>query len=352
MKKLRILVIADCNLNSIQAQDRDFKNWIHFLDSEKFNILTFSKGRKDLLVIKEGVNVISLFSFANNLGINSLLILLTLLFIKVDFVVISKTQLIEKFYLRFKHLFLLNNKVITIVVNMFPYEDYKFSELIVKKSNFIIAISKNIQKNIFDFSGRLADVVHLSYNSNIFFPRKRLQTEGRCVRVICVGSMQIRKQPFVFADIAKSNPEAEFIWIGEGYFYRFLIEKISEEKISNLKLVGSKPQLVVAQMLRDSDIFLFPSMQEGFPNAIVEAMMSGLAIIAYNSYKPEAVVNGLNGFVCNNVSDLFSYTRKLILDHDLLLEFKKSSIELSRKFNGINNVIEFSNMLLRYKDIG
>jgi hypothetical protein len=51
-KKTRVLFLADCNKNSIQAQDRDAKNWALFLDSRKYDISIFCTGEAEIFAVE------------------------------------------------------------------------------------------------------------------------------------------------------------------------------------------------------------------------------------------------------------------------------------------------------------
>ena len=62
--------------------------------------------------------------------------------------------------------------------------------------------------------------------------------------------------------------------------------------------MGKVPNEVVPQYMAAADILVLPSLSEGFPVVIVEAMASGLPIITTNVTRlPEIVHNGENGFL-------------------------------------------------------
>src|SRR5690606_33981486 len=59
----------------------------------------------------------------------------------------------------------------------------------------------------------------------------------------------------------------------------------------------------VARKLRESDVFVMASYTEGFSNAMVEAMASGLPIVSTSvSGADEIIVDGRNGFVVHGRS--------------------------------------------------
>jgi len=54
----------------------------------------------------------------------------------------------------------------------------------------------------------------------------------------------------------------------------------------------------VPQLMKIMDVFVLPSLQEGFPRTMLEAMYMGIPIIASNiSGIPEIIEEGKNGFL-------------------------------------------------------
>ncbi len=63
-----------------------------------------------------------------------------------------------------------------------------------------------------------------------------------------------------------------------------------------VRFLGERPD--VADLLRASDLFVHPSHEEGFPNAILEAMAAGRAVVSTDvGGVPEAVADGESGIL-------------------------------------------------------
>jgi len=67
---------------------------------------------------------------------------------------------------------------------------------------------------------------------------------------------------------------------------------------STVRLTGSVPAQEVARLYRESDLFVFPSVNEGFAQVLMEAMASGLAVVASDySGATDCVSDGKEGFI-------------------------------------------------------
>ena len=103
---------------------------------------------------------------------------------------------------------------------------------------------------------------------------------------------------------------------------------------------------IIKKHLSCSDVLVLPSYSEGMPNVILEAMASGLAILATNVGAVSLMVNNENGLLLNHVSSS-SIKMGLIKfiemnDVDLMHMKDKSRILVERNFlwsNIINNLV-------------
>lgn len=88
-------------------------------------------------------------------------------------------------------------------------------------------------------------------------------------------------------------------------------------------------------VLSNSDLFLYYSYHDNFPNVILEAMAAGLPVLSNNvGALPEMIENGVDGFVAEDEEEYVVYLRRLMEDADLRQSIgvrARQSVE--RKFN-------------------
>lgn len=128
----------------------------------------------------------------------------------------------------------------------------------------------------------------------------------------------------------------KLILLGEGILRDTLEKKIKELKLENkVILMGSVKN--VDEWLNKSSIFVFPSLFEGFPNALAEAMASGLACVSYDcDTGPRDIIrNAENGFLVdlNNINLLTERIQTLINDKELREKFSKEAKKISSTLN-------------------
>lgn len=94
-------------------------------------------------------------------------------------------------------------------------------------------------------------------------------------KILYVGHVQRSKGCFEIIEAAKHFPQISFTLVGP---------VSNEVKVSrlpeNVTLAGQTEHSCVKEYMDDADVFLFPSYTEGFSISLLEAMQSGLPVIA------------------------------------------------------------------------
>lgn len=133
-----------------------------------------------------------------------------------------------------------------------------------------------------------------------------------------------------FAKIAKEFPDYKVIILGEGP-YREELEKEIEycDLVGRVLLPGDSPH--VAEDIYKATLFVLPSDTEGMPNALMEAMSLGLAVIATDcpcGGPRSLITHGMNGMLCEvgNVEDLAEQMRTVLGNFALQKNLGKNAL--------------------------
>lgn len=105
-------------------------------------------------------------------------------------------------------------------------------------------------------------------------------------RIVCIGRFEKGKQFIevldVFKFLSKKHPGLTFCFIGDGSLRESLHARISDLNMQEkIDVLGFLPQ-PWEHMDQKEDIFLLPSKFEGFPNALLEAMVMGVTSVAFD----------------------------------------------------------------------
>ena len=116
-----------------------------------------------------------------------------------------------------------------------------------------------------------------------------------------IGRLNEQKSPADFVRVAeavhKSRPEVHFVWVGDGPLEQE-VQKLSTELQLDSVIHWLGHRNDVPQLLHIFDCFVLTSRWEGFPLVILEAMASGVPVIATNIPGTcEAIQHEVNGLL-------------------------------------------------------
>lgn len=148
------------------------------------------------------------------------------------------------------------------------------------------------------------EVVGRGVDTALFAPQRRREDVRRAwgagprdLVVIHVGRLAREKNLGLlfkaFAAIRQSRPDARLVVTGDGP-----ARKALERSHPHAIFTGIQRGEDLAACYAAGDLFVFPSLTETFGNVTLEAMASGLPVIAYDyAAAGEHIVHGRNGFV-------------------------------------------------------
>lgn len=112
--------------------------------------------------------------------------------------------------------------------------------------------------------------------------------------VLHIGAFRKQKNHMflleVFKHIKNIKPNSKLLLVGSGRLKSEIEDKIKELGIRQQVIMVGKTKNV-SDYLSASDAFLFPSLFEGFPNAVLEAQTSGLPCLISNTITKEVLIN-------------------------------------------------------------
>ncbi|HOJ92481.1 MAG TPA: glycosyltransferase family 4 protein [Dictyoglomaceae bacterium] len=182
--------------------------------------------------------------------------------------------------------------------------------------------------------------------------RKRLGIASEDFVVVCSGQIQPRKGVDSFLDVAKMLPDIKFVWVGGQPFsvltagYIEINEKIKKAP-SNVIFTGIVPYEEMPIYFNAADVFFFPSFQENFPMAVLEAASCGLPLLLRDN--PEYREPYRDWYIpAKDNQEFKEYIIKLWEDENFRKENKVKAFRLAQEY-GADSVAE--RMVKVYREI-
>jgi len=216
---------------------------------------------------------------------------------------------------------------------------------IVKNADTIICVSESTKGDLLrfmDVDPRKVRVIYYGVDHELFKPRDKLEARRRLGLpldrpiILNVGSEEPRKNiPILlrsFKELLNSVPNALLVRVGERTVQ---MEKfIRGLDLSNRVLYRRASPDEVALYYNAADLLCFPSYYEGFGNPPLEAMASGLPVIAGNRTSIPEVV-GDAGILLDpfDVNGFAYWMYEVLRDEDLRNRLSEAGYKRSLKFS-------------------
>lgn len=158
---------------------------------------------------------------------------------------------------------------------------------------------------------RGVDTQHFSKNLRSAQRRASWNADPQDVVLLSVGRLAVEKNlDLLIKSYQKAKnvePRTKLVVVGDGPLRESL-----QKKCPDAIFAGKKSGLELAEFYASADIFIFPSLTETFGNVTIEAMASGLAVIAYrHAAAGDLITTGINGITIDP-GDEDAFTKAVI----------------------------------------
>lgn len=158
--------------------------------------------------------------------------------------------------------------------------------LALRKAGKVIALSRALKSAALEFGLQEEHVVVIPNGINISqFPFATLDEKKN--QVLFVGSLIARKGPATLLQamrlVHQDLPDTKLVLVGEGDERAHLEKFIAEHDMADyVCLAGTQTQSAVAELMRESRLFVLPSIEEGQGVVLMEALASGTPCVGSN----------------------------------------------------------------------
>jgi glycosyltransferase involved in cell wall biosynthesis len=208
--------------------------------------------------------------------------------------------------------------------------------LVARESSTNVAVSKYVRNMVEKKYGANCEVIYHGIDSNAFKPenktlsKRKLGYEEMDFLILYVGKLHPYKDPLTLIKAIsltiEKNANLHLLMIGGGELYTEVEKKISEPNLSNhVKLLSRVDNEMLKTLYDAADVFVLPSVNEAFGMVLLEAMASGLPVIASDSGAcPELIGNAGMLFNQGDCADLAEKVANLMCDRALLEKLSRA----------------------------
>lgn len=224
--------------------------------------------------------------------------------------------------------------------------------------NAIVSVSESVEDSFKKVSG-IKDRLHVIYNTfniDLIHENSLEKVDERIfetdkINIISVGKLNKVKGYdrliLALAKLKKEKIDFNLVIIGEGDEREDLEKLIKKNQLEeNIKLIGfdQNPYRYISK----SDLFVSSSHSEGFSSVVAESLILGVPVLTTNTAGMKEMLGKNNeyGIITENKdTDLYQGLKKILLDKELLYNYKQKSKERSTFFSPEKTVKDVENLI-------
>jgi glycosyltransferase involved in cell wall biosynthesis len=206
------------------------------------------------------------------------------------------------------------------------------------KAAALVACSRGLKERALRFLPSVAiEVIPNGVDLDRFHPARN-GDEPEKLRLLTVGRLSVTKRVEMLIDaveiLHKEGLKLSLTIAGGGQLEQALRDIVSQKRLRDIvEVAGRVDPEDMPQMYRQSDIFISASMQEGMSNAMLEAMASGLPIVATRCEGVDELITD-NGLVVEQAGaeTIAEAIRKLADDRPLRRRMSEAARKQAEQF--------------------
>ncbi len=155
---------------------------------------------------------------------------------------------------------------------------YKIIErFLLRFVDIVIVTTEKLNHKVKTLTKKPVEIIPNSVNTQLFKP---LVHQKKDIDLLFVGRLEKQKNlEFLLKTISKlKNKASSIVFVGDGSLKPKLLEMAKKLKI-NLRITGFVPHNITINYYQRSKIFVLPSLIEGHPKVLLEAMSCSLAVV-------------------------------------------------------------------------
>jgi L-malate glycosyltransferase len=216
-------------------------------------------------------------------------------------------------------------------------------KFVLKKADYVLVVNQTLKDKVLEL-GINQEKVYITPNAvdvEKFNPKKKdLPSDIKISHdkpvILFVGNLVFQKGVEYLLEAKKiMKNDAELVIVGDGPLRPELEMKVRDEKIQDVVFTGARRD--VDKIMPSGTVFVLPSISEGFPITILEAMASGLPVVATNVGGISEVMSEQVGIMVNPSSptELASALDKILENETLRNDMNVTAREQALKYSKV-----------------